>query len=151
MNLFHKLGLKMKTKFLKKIIMLSIIPLMAFAIIAQEPPKNNEKQSEAVQIDKELAKTKFIEAKCNTCHAFSQYSIEAKNKSPNNKAPDLSNIKIEYDKEFIIKFLHKEEKINNKSHPVAFKGNHEDLVLIVDLIFISHSHKNHNSENEEKK
>lgn len=141
----------MKTKFLKKIIILSIIPLMALAIIAQEPPKNNKEQTEAVQIDKELAKTKFLEAKCNTCHAFSKYSIEAKNKSPNNKAPDLSSIKIEYDKEFIIKYLHKEEKINNKNHPVAFKGNHEDLVLIVDLIFISHNQENNKIENEEKK
>ncbi len=65
---------------------------------------------------------------------FSAYGIEKKNKSANNKAPDLSEIKVEYDKDFLKKYLNKEEQINNKKHPVAFKGTDEDVELIIGLI-----------------
>lgn len=102
---------------------------ISLVLIAQEQPNADNKN-----FDVEKAKTKYVEAKCNTCHSVSAYGIEKKNKSANNKAPDFSEIKVEYDKEFLKKYLNKEEQINNKKHPVAFKGTDEDVELIIGLI-----------------
>lgn len=79
-------------------------------------------------------KTVFLEAKCNTCHAISSLEIEAKNKSANNKAPDLSKVEIKYERDFLKKYLHKEEAINEKKHPVSYKGTDEDLEILLSFI-----------------
>ncbi|MGB9772211.1 MAG: hypothetical protein ACPLX7_09620 [Candidatus Kapaibacteriota bacterium] len=113
------------------ILVFSLIFAFSLIMLAQDTLKTSSQT-----IDIEKAKNKFVEAKCNTCHAFSEFAIEAKNKSPNNKAPDLSKIKIDYDKEFLQKYLHKEEDINGKKHPVVFKGNDEDLQLIFGLMLL---------------
>jgi len=142
---------KMKNKIIKTLGILLIIPFVAMLIIAQESQPSNPQKTDPLKIDFSLAKTKFTEAKCNTCHAFSEYSIEAKNKSPNNKAPDLSKIEIKYDRDFLTKYLHKEEQINDKKHPVAFKGTDEDLNIILGLILLHQSPENPEKNNEEKK
>ncbi len=117
-----------------KLILLSIVVvglgIVFYPILSVAP---NQEESD---FDKEKAKEAYINAKCNTCHAFSSLEIEAKNKSASNKAPDFSEVKIEYDKEFLRNYVLKKEKINDKLHPVAFKGSDEDLNLIVDLILM---------------
>lgn len=100
---------------------------LSLLIIAEETPSD---------VDIEKAKSKYIEAKCNQCHAHSDFGVEAKNKSASNKAPDFSKINIEYDKDFLKKYLNKEESVNNKKHPVAYKGNDEDLNLIMAFILL---------------
>jgi hypothetical protein len=67
----------------------------------------------------------FIESKCNSCHSVEAENIEAKVKK--NSANDLSDIDIDKDAEFLAKYLTKSEKINNKLHPVLFKGSKEEL------------------------
>mgnify|MGYP001085277882 CR=1 FL=1 len=126
----------MKAKLIKTIVSLLLVPFVVILIIAQESQPSATEKDDASKIDVNLAKTKFIEAKCNTCHAYSEYSIEAKNKSPNNKAPDISKVELKYDREFIAKYLLKEEQINNKKHPVAFKGSVEDLNAIISLMLL---------------
>lgn len=120
-------------------VLISFTAIVAFVLVAQEKT-----------FDEELAKSKFIEAKCNTCHAFSHLGIEAKNKSANNKAPDFCDYKIEHDKDFLVKYMKKQETINNKKHPVAFKGSDEDLDLILSLILLhgKHDEKHDNNEKE---
>lgn len=130
----------MKTLLKLTTVIVSFIAFVVLVVIAQEKT-----------FDEELAKTKFIEAKCNTCHAFSHIGIEAKNKSASNKAPDFCNFKIEYDKDFLVKYLKKEEAINNKKHPVAFKGSDEDLDLILSLLLMHGKHdEKHNNNKSEK-
>ncbi|MCX7908997.1 MAG: hypothetical protein N2560_05710 [Ignavibacteria bacterium] len=119
----------------------TLILVFSLFIVAQEPPK------EEIKIDVEKAKTKYLEAKCNQCHAHSDFGIESKNKSPNNKAPDFSKIKIEYDKSFLIKYLNKEEAINNKKHPVAYKGSEEDLELLMSFLLLKKEQNNENNNN----
>lgn len=116
----------MKTLKNYSILIAIFVFLLSVVIIAQ--------QKESFDIEK--AKAKYIDAKCNTCHALSDFGIEAKNKSASNKAPDLSKIKIEYDKDFLRKYLNKEESINNKKHPVAYKGTEEELNLIAALLLL---------------
>lgn len=94
----------------------------SFILNAQESTKDKD------------GKTVFLEAKCNTCHSISSFEIEAKNKSANNKAPDLSKIEIKYEKDFLKKYLHKEESINDKKHPVVFKGTDDELGILLDFI-----------------
>lgn len=136
-------------KALKKlgIVLSAVLVSFCLILVAQDKPQTEEKAA----VDIEKAKEKFLEAKCNTCHAFSDLGIEAKNKSANNKAPDFSKLKIEYNKDFLLKYLHKEEELNNKKHPVAFKGTDEDLDIIMALILNQSPKNEENKENQENK
>lgn len=66
----------------------------------------------------------FIDAKCNTCHAVQVVKIDTKSKKP---AADLSAIGSKHKTDFLKKYVVKQEKMNDKPHPVAFKGSDEDL------------------------
>lgn len=70
-------------------------------------------------------KTIFEESKCNACHGIEAAGIEAKKKSDKN--PDLSKITEGKDLEFWVKYMKKEESLNNKKHAMPFKGSDEDL------------------------
>lgn len=97
-----------------------------------------------------LGKELFVNSKCNTCHSVGVWNIEQKNKSPNNKAPDLSKSKSDLDKELLRKYLLKEESLNDKKHPVAFKGSEEDLqTLVEELLLLTKSSNESPNENQE--
>ena len=74
-------------------------------------------------------KTIFEESKCTGCHSILAEKIEAKKK--NDKYPDLSGVGAKETPEFIKKFLKKEEKKNDKNHPIAFKGEDADFETLV--------------------
>jgi hypothetical protein len=75
-------------------------------------------------------KTICINAKCNMCHALAKAEIEVKNK--NSKAPDLGTLENISDKtDFLIKFLNKEETLNDKKHPIKFSGTEDELKILV--------------------
>ena len=68
---------------------------------------------------------KIFEAnKCTMCHSLKAEKIEAKGKS---KAPDLSTVGATQKPEWIEKFVTKQEKLDGKQHPIAFKGSPADL------------------------
>ena len=67
-------------------------------------------------------KTIFTEAKCTMCHSVKSLTIETKG-----KAPDLSIVGDKLKADFLMKYLKKEDKLNDKNHPIAFKGNDDDL------------------------
>ncbi len=115
-----------------------IVFILTFILNAQETTTTKD------------GKTVFIEAKCNTCHAISSLEIEAKNKSASNKASDLSKIEIKYDKDFLKKYLYKEESLNEKKHPVAYKGTDEDLEILLSFILSLQSQEQPQKENEQK-
>ncbi|MGQ9819458.1 MAG: hypothetical protein ACUVQ1_05985 [Candidatus Kapaibacteriales bacterium] len=123
---------------LKIIVRTAILGIISFLIIwglnAQEQVENKD------------PKVIFVEAKCNTCHSVSSWEIVQKNKSANNKAPDLSQVKSEMDKESFKKYLLKEETLNNKKHPVAFKGSTEDLDALVSALLLLSQDANKNNQ-----
>ncbi|OGU58832.1 MAG: hypothetical protein A2X64_09490 [Ignavibacteria bacterium GWF2_33_9] len=70
----------------------------------------------------------FLDGKCNTCHSIS--SLEIKGKM--DKGPDLSDFgSKEMTNEFLTKYLNKEEKLNEKTHPVKYKGTEEEMTALV--------------------
>jgi cytochrome c5 len=77
-------------------------------------------------------KTIFEESKCTACHSITSQGIEAKKKS--DKTPDLSKLTEGHDADFFMKFLKKEETMNNKKHAIAFKGSDEDLKMMIDWL-----------------
>lgn len=102
------------------------------------------------QVDNKDPKVIFVEAKCNTCHSVASWEIVQKNKSANNKAPDLSKVEYDMDKEFYKKYLLKEEILNNKKHPIAFKGSNEDLDAIVSALLLIAQDSNENKQEDNK-
>lgn len=81
---------------------------------------------------------------------MASWEIVQKNKSSNNKAPDLSKVEYDMDKEFYKKYLLKEETLNNKKHPVAFKGSNEDLDDIVSALLLLAQEVNENKQEDNK-
>ncbi len=75
-------------------------------------------------------KTIFEAQKCNMCHTVETANITSKKKD----ALDLSNAGKELKADFIIKFLKKEEKIDDKAHKIAFKGTDEELKILSEWI-----------------
>jgi mono/diheme cytochrome c family protein len=74
------------------------------------------------QDKKVTGKDVFTNAKCGMCHG-----IETEKLTTKGKAPDLSNIGAEKKADWIAKFLKKEEKLNDKTHTMAFKGTDDEL------------------------
>jgi hypothetical protein len=71
----------------------------------------------------------FLNAKCNMCHSITSQSIEAKKKSDN--TPDLSNIGSKAKANDLKTYLKKESELNEKKHPVAFRGEEGDFDVLV--------------------
>lgn len=108
----------MKSVFLYLLVVVTIIALYgaAFAATPEDAP----------------GKKVFLDAKCNTCHAVQAVGIEAKSKKKEN--PDLSGVGSKVKVDFMKKYLTKQEKLNDKNHPAAFKGSDEDLAKMVNWL-----------------
>lgn len=111
---------------LKKIISLSIIAALFAAFISISTAEEG--------FD---GKAAFEANKCNLCHSIESQGIEAKKKS--DKYPDLSKLSADHSAELLTKYLKKEETINDKKHPMPFKGSDEDLAKLVDWFLTLHS------------
>ena len=100
----------MKNIVLYLLFILSIVALFGFAFsMAQEKVPAGQKI--------------FSDAKCSACHTVESAGITSKKKD----AVDLSKTGDNYKTDFIIKYLNKEVKLNDKLHKTAFKGSAEDL------------------------
>ncbi|MBX3045314.1 MAG: cytochrome c [Candidatus Kapabacteria bacterium] len=79
-------------------------------------------------------KTIFEDAKCTTCHGIESQGVVPKKKSDKN--PDLSKIHKgdDYTVDFWTKYLKKDENLNNKKHPVPFRGSDEDLTTMINWL-----------------
>ncbi len=76
-------------------------------------------------------KTIFEESKCTACHGIESQGVAAKKKS--DKVPDLGKMH-SHDKDFLAKYLKKEEVMNGKKHAVPFKGSDDDLTTMVNWL-----------------
>lgn len=72
----------------------------------------------------------FVDNKCNMCHTVKAAGIESKKSD----AVDLSTVGKDQTEEFLMKFLKKEAKLNDKDHKSSFKGNDEDFKKLVEWL-----------------
>lgn len=91
--------------------------LYGFAFITTDQPADDGKKI-------------FVDNKCNMCHTVSSAGIESKKSD----ASDLSAVGKDATKEFLLKYLKKEAKLNDKDHKSSFKGSDEDLKILVDWL-----------------
>lgn len=71
-------------------------------------------------------KSIFIEQKCTSCHSISVQDIISKKKD----ATDLSLIGKSRDEAFLIQYLKKEVKLDDKLHKSIFKGSDDQLKIL---------------------
>lgn len=81
--------------------------------------------------EKKDGKTLFTDAKCMNCHGISALQITATNAK--SKAPDLSTVGDHLKADFLAKYLVKEEKLNEKNHPVKY-ASAETLPTLVEWL-----------------
>lgn len=72
-------------------------------------------------------KTIFSEQKCDMCHSVTSAELVSKKKSG---AVDLSDVGTKGDAAFFKLYLKKEAAVNDKKHPIAFKGTDGDFDII---------------------
>lgn len=108
--------------FMKFVKLVSLMALLAFTFstftFAEDAPK----------VD---AKKLFVDKKCNSCHSVESAGITKTN--ANSKAPDLSN-GAKYTKDFLAKYLKKEEAIEGKKHGIAFKATDVEFTAMVNWL-----------------
>ena len=73
------------------------------------------------------AKANFIAAGCNSCHSIQSQGIAKTGKSD---APDLSGCGLRHNADWIVKFLNKEVKLDDKKHVKKWKGSAPDLATV---------------------
>ncbi|MFP4369840.1 MAG: c-type cytochrome [Candidatus Kapaibacterium sp.] len=85
----------------------------------------------------------FEDNKCELCHSIKAADIEAKKKSDKN--PDLSVMSADHEMALLKDYLNKKAEINNKKHPLPFRGSDDDLETLISWLKELHAA---NSENE---
>lgn len=79
----------------------------------------------------------FEDAKCTTCHSIDSKGVETRKKT--DKTVDLSKLDEGHDAAFWISYLKKNENLNNKKHPVAFRGTDEELAAMINWLMTAES------------
>lgn len=72
----------------------------------------------------------FVDNKCAMCHTVQSAGIESKKSD----AVDLSTVGTDKTEEFLMKYLKKDAKLNDKDHKSSFKGSEADLKILVDWL-----------------
>ena len=72
----------------------------------------------------------FVDSKCNMCHTVKSAGIESKKSD----ATDLSTVGKDKTAEFLMKYLKKETKLNDKDHKSSFKGSEDELTKLVNWL-----------------
>lgn len=85
------------------------------------------------------AKQRFVELKCNNCHAVSSVGITVQGgdddeESGDVEPPDLSTVGDSHDKGWIARYLLRREKIEDREHPRRFRASREDLAALAEWL-----------------
>ena len=96
----------------------------------------------SVSVNAEDGKNVFLKHKCNNCHTVSTAGIEAKNKK--SKAPDLVNVTVRHEKDWIRLFIRKttghvscpvvDKSRDGKMHAIKFTGTQEEEDALIDWL-----------------
>ena len=73
----------------------------------------------------------FVELKCTKCHEVTSLDIKTTSKKDPSKVTDLANVGAERDSEWLLAFLKKEIKKDDKKHKMKFKGDQAQMQEIV--------------------
>jgi len=95
-------------------LVVTIVALYGFAFTIADQPSDDGKKV-------------FVDSKCSMCHTVKSAGIESKKSD----ASDLSATGKERTEAFLMKYLKKETKLNDKDHKSTFKGSDEDLKKLV--------------------
>jgi cytochrome c5 len=95
-------------------LIVTIVALYGFAFTLGSNPDTDGKQV-------------FIDSKCSMCHTVTSADITSKKSD----ATDLSTVGKDKTEEFLLKYLKKEAKLNDKDHKSTFKGSDDDLKKLV--------------------
>ncbi len=95
-------------------LIITIVALYGFAYTIADRPGDDGKKV-------------FVDNKCAMCHTVKSQGIESKKSD----AVDLSSIGKSRTEDFLMKYLKKETKLNDKDHKSTFKGSDEDLKKLV--------------------
>lgn len=85
------------------------------------------------------AKKRFVELKCNNCHAVSSMGITVQGEDDDEESgdvepPDLSTVGDSHDKGWIARYLLRREKIEDREHPRRFRASREDLAALAEWL-----------------
>jgi|GEM_PF-662917 len=69
----------------------------------------------------------FTDNKCSACHSFEAEGITKKLQNLKNPPPDLSKASGNLTQAKFVEYMKKKAEINEKKHPVLFKGSDEEL------------------------
>lgn len=114
----------MKNIILYLALVITIVALYGFAYAFNSNPEGDGKKI-------------FTDSRCNMCHTVKSQGIESKKSD----AVDLSTVGKDKTAEFLNKYLKKEAKMNDKDHKATFKGNDEDLKVLIDWLLTLKSEK----------
>jgi len=106
--------IKMKNIIIYLSLVTIIVALYGFAYTIADQPNDD-------------GKNVFADSKCAMCHTVKSAGIESKKSD----AIDLSSVGKDRTEEFLMKYLKKETKLNDKDHKSAFKGSDDDLKKLV--------------------
>ncbi|OGU58831.1 MAG: hypothetical protein A2X64_09485 [Ignavibacteria bacterium GWF2_33_9] len=104
-------------KYLKSIIIALVLVGFTYAILPAE--------------EGTTGKDIYLDKKCNLCHGIKSLDIQGKDKFPD--LSDVGNVE-EFNKEFLTKFLLKENDHNGKKHAIKIKATDEELSTLVDWL-----------------
>ncbi|HJY63080.1 MAG TPA: cytochrome c [Ignavibacteria bacterium] len=80
------------------------------------------------QDEEPAGKKIFVDNKCGSCHSIEAVGLTTKSKKKN--VPDLSEVGSKHTSEFIVKYLTKQEAIDDVKHSIVFKGSDEELLTL---------------------
>lgn len=107
----------MKNVLIYLFLVVAIVALYGFAFTIANQPGDDGKKI-------------FVDNKCAMCHTVNSAGVESKKSD----AVDLSTVGKDRTVEFLMKYLKKETKLNEKDHKSSFKGSDEDLQVLVDWL-----------------
>jgi mono/diheme cytochrome c family protein len=82
----------------------------------------------------DAGKEAFLSNNCNRCHAIESEGIEATVKSKRMRGPDLSTIGEDRDAAWLVDYIQKEARANDREHPVAWKGSDDELKAMAEWL-----------------
>jgi cbb3-type cytochrome oxidase cytochrome c subunit len=105
-----------ETNMITRLTLVAIAPLSIALLVGAGPAGADDAGQQA-----------FADAKCNMCHSIQAKGIEATVKVAAMQGPDLSTTGASHSAEWIVKFVNKEEKMDDKEHTPKYAGTKEQL------------------------
>ena len=74
----------------------------------------------------------FVDKKCMICHSVPKFDLVSSSVGKRNFS-ELNELQ-SYDSVFIKRYLTKEDKLNNKKHPISFNGTDQEFDDLIEFL-----------------